>query len=160
MRSVLKIQSQSPEQTLDVGRELGSTFVGGEIIELCGALGAGKTQLAKGLALGLGVSTDEIVVSPTFVLVREYAGRLTFYHCDAYRLQSAEELLALGLDEALERRDCVVAVEWADRFPDALDGLRFRVEIAHQGEQTRLIRITAPDAAHAAQLAGRLGSNV
>lgn len=159
MPDVIEILSRSPRQTRDIGRVLGEVLLGGEIVELCGPLGAGKTQLAKGLALGLGVPEDQVVVSPTFVLVRLYVGRLTFCHCDAYRLQTAEELLELGLEELLEGGQAVVAIEWAERFPGALAGETFHVDLDHAGQTTRRIRISAPSAASASQLARRLGKS-
>lgn len=142
MIETVEIVSESPQETLDEGRALGRRLRGGEVVELCGPLGAGKTQFAKGLALGLGVNDQEPVVSPTFVLIREYAGRLTFYHCDAYRLQSADELLDLGLEEVLEAGDSVVAIEWADRFPNALSAPTIRVDLDYAGETSRRIRRT------------------
>lgn len=157
MRSVIETVSHSPQQTRDLGRALGETLRGGELVGLCGPLGAGKTQLAKGLALGLGVPDEEPVVSPSFVLVREYAGRLTFYHCDAYRLQTGGELLALGLEEMLEEGNSVVAVEWADRFPAALPSEAIRVDLEHENHSSRRVRFSTPNATQAAELARRLG---
>jgi tRNA threonylcarbamoyladenosine biosynthesis protein TsaE len=157
VRNVVEIHSTSPGQTRAVGRALGEILRGGEVVELCGPLGAGKTQLAKGLARGLGVPPDEPIVSPSFVLVREYAGRLTFYHCDAYRLHTIEELLALGLDEMLDQRDAVVAIEWADRFPQTLAADIFRVDLDYQDDDAaRSIRVTAPSAASATEFARHL----
>lgn len=157
MNDAIEFHSRSVQQTRTVGRILGAALGGGEVIGLCGPLGAGKTQLAKGLALGLGVPADEPVTSPTFVLVREYAGRLRFYHCDAYRLQSLDELLALGLEELLEDAGAVVAIEWADRFPEALAGSVIRVDLEHQHGSSRRLRIAWPDPAGASQLAQALG---
>jgi len=150
---VIEIRSGSEEQTREVGRILGATLSGGEVIELCGPLGAGKTQLAKGLASGLGVPGDEPITSPSFVLIREHVGRLTFYHCDAYRLQSVEELLALGLEEMLEQAGAVVAIEWADRFPEALAAGAIRVDLEHEDGSSRRLRIVWPGAARSAELA-------
>jgi tRNA threonylcarbamoyladenosine biosynthesis protein TsaE len=140
----VEFKSRSPQQTLEVGRILGELLQGGEVVELCGALGTGKTQMAKGLALGLGVPPGEPVVSPSFVLVRTYTGRLTFYHCDAYRLRTVEELYALGLEEVLDQGDCVVALEWADRFPNALTTDPIRVDLRHENELSRGLRIACP----------------
>jgi tRNA threonylcarbamoyladenosine biosynthesis protein TsaE len=153
---VIETRSRSERQTREVGRILGTTLVGGEVIELCGPLGAGKTQLAKGLALGLGVPADEPITSPSFVLIRAYAGRLTFYHCDAYRLQSVGELLALGLEELLGDPVGVVAIEWADRFPEALTSGAIRIDLEHDSASSRRLRITFPSAAECAELAGLL----
>jgi tRNA threonylcarbamoyladenosine biosynthesis protein TsaE len=138
---------------------LGETLRGGEIIELCGPLGAGKTEVAKGLALGLGVRDDEPVVSPTFVLVREYAGRLTLHHCDAYRLQTAQELLMLGVEEILDDPGAVVALEWADRFPGALAADTIRIDLQHENDWCRRIRISTPSEACTAELARRLADS-
>ncbi len=156
MARAIEFKSWSPERTLEVGRVLGELLQGGEVIELCGALGTGKTQLAKGLALGLGVPPDEPVVSPSFVLVRAYAGRLTFYHCDAYRLYTVEELQALGLQEVLDEGNCVVALEWADRFPRALAADTIRVDLWHEDERSRRGRISDLSDALAPKVARRL----
>ncbi|MFQ5805696.1 MAG: tRNA (adenosine(37)-N6)-threonylcarbamoyltransferase complex ATPase subunit type 1 TsaE [Phycisphaerae bacterium] len=156
MSSALEFKSRSPQQTLDAGRVLGETLRGGEVVELCGPLGAGKTQLAKGLALGLGVPDDEPVVSPSFVLVRAYAGRLTFYHCDAYRLRTVDELLALGLEEMLDEHNSVIAIEWADRFPGVLAADAIRVDLWHEDDLSRRVRISSRSDTLAPQLARRL----
>jgi len=150
---VIEIRSGSEQQTREVGRILGTTLAGGEVIELCGPLGAGKTQLAKGLALGLGVPGDESITSPSFVLIREHAGRLTLYHCDAYRLQSVEELLALGLEEMLEQAGAVVAIEWADRFPAALAADAIRVDLEHDDGSARRLQIAWPSVGRLGELA-------
>ena len=142
----INLLSTSAPQTQEVGRLLGDRLVGGEWIELCGPLGAGKTHFAKGLALGLGVPESEPIVSPTFVLLRRYEGRLSFIHGDAYRLTSMDELLDLGLEEILEDPRSVVAVEWADRFPGALQRESIRVEISYSDAEThRHIAISLPD---------------
>jgi tRNA threonylcarbamoyladenosine biosynthesis protein TsaE len=153
VNNVIELHSHSEQETREIGRLLGTTLGGGEVIELCGPLGVGKTQLAKGLATGLGVPEDVPVTSPTFVLVREYAGRLAYYHCDAYRLRSVDELLALGLEEILDAPDAVVAIEWADRFPAALTADAIRVNLTHQSHSSRRLRITRGQAAWLAELA-------
>ena len=153
MSDMLEVYSRDEQQTREVGRILGATLGGGEVIELCGPLGAGKTQLAKGLALGLGVPADVPVTSPTFVLVREYAGRIPFFHCDAYRLRSVDELLALGLEEVLDAADAVVAIEWADRSTGALMTDAVRVDLEHENASSRRLRITCCRSAWSAELA-------
>jgi len=97
--STLTWTSRSTAETFAFGQALGGLLQSGDFVALTGQLGAGKTHLVKGLAVGLGVPADEPVVSPTFVLVREYIGRLKLYHIDAYRLGGAAELFALGLEE-------------------------------------------------------------
>jgi len=111
------------------------------MVALLGPLGAGKTQLVKGLAVGSGVPDDELVVSPTFVLVREYAGHLRLYHIDAYRLTGAEELTALGFDELRERPDAAIVIEWADRVLDAIPPEACWVELQHISPRRRHLHI-------------------
>lgn len=113
------IISHSPAETLAFGARLGEAARCGEIFALRGDLGAGKTQLVKGLAAGLGCGT-EAVTSPTFTLIHEYAGgRITLFHFDFYRLESGAETLRLGLDDYLGAEG-VLAIEWADKFPELL----------------------------------------
>lgn len=105
----------TPEATLEWGRSLAAGLRPGGCIALCGGLGAGKTQAAKGIAAGLGCDAD--VTSPTFSIVHEYSGgRLPVFHFDLYRIESEAELLSLGWDEYADEGGIMI-VEWADRFP-------------------------------------------
>lgn len=146
--------SNSPRETLAVGRALGEVLRGGDFLGLSGPLGAGKTQLVKGIAAGLGVSEDEPVVSPTFVLVREYQGRVKLYHIDAYRLYGGAELLALGLDEIIAEPDTAVALEWADRTPEAVPETACWIELEHLGPRQRRMRLRW-DASRVSEFAAR-----
>ena len=106
--------SHSPDETGALGEILGRAACHGQVFALCGELGAGKTQLVKGFARGLGVTTH--VHSPTFTLVNEYGGgRLKLFHLDLYRLESTAQILAAGLGEFLEP-DGVSVIEWADKW--------------------------------------------
>lgn len=106
------------EETRAFGRALGEAVCAGEVIALTGDLGAGKTQVSKGVAEGLGCMEE--ASSPTFPLVQEYpGGRLMMYHFDFYRLERPEEVLTLGWDDYLEAGG-VCVVEWADKFPELL----------------------------------------
>ena len=107
--------SHSPAETEALGAEWGRVAERGLVIGLSGELGAGKTQLVKGLAHGLGITTR--VHSPTFTLVNEYGGgRLSLFHLDLYRLEQPEQILAAGLDDYL-RPDGVAVIEWVERWP-------------------------------------------
>lgn len=143
------LETADERETRALGAALGRTLTGGEVIALYGALGAGKTQFVKGLAAGLNVSDDEPIVSPTFVLVREYAGRLRLIHVDAYRLRVAGELVDLGLEEILADRGSVLAIEWAERVGALLPDDAVRVEIEHADHAHRRLRITGLKPAHA-----------
>ena len=109
------ITLRSPEETFAWGQRLAAELRAGDVIALCGNLGAGKTQATKGIVSGVHSSAD--VTSPTFTLVHEYTdGRLPVYHFDFYRMDAEAEVLLLGWDEYLDEPGILV-VEWADRFP-------------------------------------------
>lgn len=109
--------SHSPEETFALGEEWGRAAQPGWLIALSGDLGAGKTQLIKGFARGLGI--EGRIQSPTFALVIEHRdGRLPLAHIDLYRLDTAEQILGAGLDEYFQPRDGVTVVEWSERWPD------------------------------------------
>ena len=115
--------SNSVEETETLGREWGKTAQRGWVIGLSGELGAGKTQLVKGIAGGLGIA--ERVHSPTFALVHIYTGgRLPLYHLDLYRLEKREQIEAAGLLEYLDS-DGVTVIEWAERLFES-DGQQMR----------------------------------
>jgi tRNA threonylcarbamoyladenosine biosynthesis protein TsaE len=140
------IISNSPQDTLELGRRLGSKLKGGEVIGICGLLGSGKTHLIKGIAAGAGAKDYREVTSPTFVIVNEYTGRLDIYHIDAYRLNSISDFEMLGFDEYCTPQS-VVLIEWADKIESALKAVNYiRIEIFHAGEIQRKIHVeNAPD---------------
>ena len=119
--------STGPDRTRALGRELGRVAGPGTVVALIGELGAGKTQLAKGVAEGLGVRS--VVNSPTFVLMNEHVGRLRLYHIDAYRLEDPEDAAAAGL---LDEREAggVTVIEWADRLSGWLPADRLELSLA------------------------------
>jgi len=114
--------SRSPDQTRRIGARLGALLRSGDVLALSGDLGAGKTQLVRGLARGLGVTTR--VHSPTFTLVNEYSGgRLKLFHLDLYRLETPDQIHSAGIEEFLQP-DGVAVIEWAER----LENGRWKVE--------------------------------
>jgi tRNA threonylcarbamoyladenosine biosynthesis protein TsaE len=136
------IETTSEDQTSAAGERLGRRLRPGDVVLLYGELGAGKTAFVRGLARALGAPAGE-VSSPTFTLIQEYAGsRGTLYHVDLYRLEPAE-IADLGLDELMAGAG-VVAIEWADRWPDRPENA-IEVEIADAGEDRRRIRIRGED---------------
>jgi len=109
--------SHSPSETEALGEAWAGECGRGWIIGLSGGLGAGKTQLVKGLARGL--KTGARVSSPTYALVHEYpGGRLPLFHLDLYRLETREQIIAAGLEPYLVRPEGVTVVEWVERWPD------------------------------------------
>ncbi|OGD78959.1 MAG: tRNA (adenosine(37)-N6)-threonylcarbamoyltransferase complex ATPase subunit type 1 TsaE [Candidatus Coatesbacteria bacterium RBG_13_66_14] len=141
--------------TVALGERIGNACRGGETLLLTGELGAGKTTLVRGVARGLGITRG--VRSPTFQLLREYHGRLTFYHADLYRFEPGGDPAAeLGLDE-LPGPGGVLAVEWAERGISDVGGLAIELEFEGTGRRAVL---TTTDAGHLHLLAGVEGWNV
>lgn len=106
--------SHSSQETEALGESWGREAESGQVIALCGELGAGKTRLVKGLARGLGVTA--CVHSPSFTLVNQYrGGRLPLFHLDLYRLETPEQIVAAGLEEYLQTKG-VTVIEWAEKL--------------------------------------------
>ena len=109
--------SHSPEETAALGEQWGREARAGWVIGLTGDLGAGKTQLVKGIARGLGITAR--VQSPTFALVNEYReGRLPLAHLDLYRLDTPEQIIGAGLEEYFTNPPGIAVIEWCERWPD------------------------------------------
>ena len=134
--------SISPQQTFELGHEIGSRLQGGEILLLSGPLGAGKTIFVKGVCAALGID-EEDVTSPSFTLVNPYDGRLRLYHLDLYRLdEGASAAHAVDLDDLLSDEDSIIIIEWAERmgrYP--LPASVWRIEIAGDGDDPRTIKV-------------------
>ncbi len=141
----VRIMSDSPAETIAIGRGLGILLQPGDILCLAGGLGAGKTCLARGIAMGLGVDETR-VSSPTFVLAQEYRGRIPLYHLDLYRLGSAEEVEDAGLDEYIGG-DGVAIIEWPDVYSPllGLDRLTVKIDTASDESQRELVFIARGD---------------
>jgi tRNA threonylcarbamoyladenosine biosynthesis protein TsaE len=133
------VRTRSVEETRALGAALAAAARPGDRLALVGPLGAGKTQLAKGFAVGLGVV--EVVNSPSFTLMAEYEGRLPLFHQDLYRLAGTGEALEGGLLD--ERQDEGVTLsEWADRLDASLDAARLTVRMEPIGEHERDVELT------------------
>lgn len=155
----LVLRSASPEATHTLGARLGRLLGSGDVVLLTGGLGAGKTALTQGIARGLGVAGP--VSSPTFTILKEYAGRLPLYHFDLYRIERPDELEALGFGDYFYG-DGVSVVEWAERgeadaggegapWPD--DALRISIS-AGAAPHERVLRLSATGPRGAALLTG------
>jgi tRNA threonylcarbamoyladenosine biosynthesis protein TsaE len=133
--------STSLEDTFAIGRGLGSSLTGAENIYLKGEIGSGKTMMAKGIAMGIGVADPGMVTSPTFTLVNEYRGRYVMYHLDLFRINHAGELADLGIEDMFDGPGIVV-VEWPELLleryaPD------ISVELTYLDETRRRIVVEA-----------------
>ncbi len=153
----LVFSSDSEQATWGLGRALAEVLPPRTTLALCGPLGAGKTRLVQAIAAGLGVDPRD-VLSPTFVLVHEYAGRVPICHFDAYRLRDQQEFLDLGPEEYYERPG-VTLIEWADRVADCLPRARIDVGIEITGAQSRRFTLVAC-AAELEEVLDRLGERL
>ncbi len=143
--AAIEIETSSAEETRALAGHLAQAAQAGDRLALVGPLGAGKTQFAKGFAVGLGVT--EVVNSPSFTLMAEYAGRLPLFHQDLYRLAGAEEALAGGLlDE--RQADGVTLTEWAERLPAELDPERFTVRFVVLDDDRRRVQLLPGSGRH------------
>jgi tRNA threonylcarbamoyladenosine biosynthesis protein TsaE len=138
---IWKVMLTSRSATESLGKILGRCLEGGEVLALCGELGAGKTALVRGIAAGLG-APPTAVSSPTFVLIHEYQGRLPLIHVDLYRLRSETDAAATGIMEYFDGT-AVTAIEWADRFPLLLPDDRLEIRLTHRSPATRKARLAA-----------------
>lgn len=147
----VSVVTRSQPGTVEVGRVLGGLLAAGDVLVLTGDLGAGKTQLTKGMAAGLGITDD--VTSPTFTIEMVYeGGRLPLYHFDLYRLDDPDQLEDTGLFDVLGA-DGVCSIEWGEQFaeeigPERVDVFVTRLddEAAPGQEPAREVRLVAHDA--------------
>ena len=137
----VRIETGEVEQTIDLGSLIGSLLKAGDVVALIGQLGAGKTYLTKGIAEGQGVKDRKEVTSPSYVLIKQYMGRIPIYHFDAYRVKSPDEMYDI---------DCVgffwgegiSIIEWADKVMECLPDDFIKITIETVGETSRDIHIS------------------
>ena len=113
----ITFRTASSEETIEIGKKIGSYLQKGDIIALQGTLAAGKTTITKGIAQSLGV-TEEIT-SPTFCLISEYEGKIPLYHFDVYRLEGEEDFINLGSEDLIYGNG-VSLIEWSEKIMDCL----------------------------------------
>lgn len=131
---MLKVSTNSPEETKELGYRLGKNLKAGDIICLVGDLGAGKTTLTQSIAKGLDV--DEYVTSPTFTLINEYEGRYPVYHFDVYRLNDVDEMYDLGYEEYFYSGG-VTLIEWGNLIEEMLPQNRLNIKIKRGNENNK-----------------------
>ncbi len=138
----IRFDSYSPADTIEIGKKLGAALRGGETIAYRGGLGAGKTTMTRGIALGMGL--PDIVSSPTFAIVNEYCGdNLRLCHFDMYRINGADSLESTGYYDYLGK-NTVIAAEWSENTEGLLDE-DITVEIQQGSEEGHRIIIITSD---------------
>ncbi|MBI3324735.1 MAG: tRNA (adenosine(37)-N6)-threonylcarbamoyltransferase complex ATPase subunit type 1 TsaE [Candidatus Omnitrophica bacterium] len=134
-----EIVSRSADLTQQLGERLGRCLAGGDVVGLIGALGSGKTTFVQGVAKGLGIAPGQ-VKSPTFILLREYPGRLPLIHVDGYRLEHAQSVMWLDVEWVFSPRK-VTVIEWADRVAACLPEDYLELRFAHHTTHQRTIKV-------------------
>jgi tRNA threonylcarbamoyladenosine biosynthesis protein TsaE len=132
----MRMISESAAKTIKIAERLGKSAKPGFVICLTGELGCGKTTFVKGLALGLGIKDARYLNSPSFVILKEYRGRLPLYHFDVYRLNGENEFAGIGPEEYFYSGG-VSVVEWADKVPGILPESRLEIRFRYKDEKTR-----------------------
>ena len=141
-----QVETHSPEETIERGREIGAALKPPVLILLSGDLGAGKTTLTKGIASGLGAAEEDEVTSPTFTLVHQYGREPRVYHVDLYRVRDFEDLETLGLEDLFSSPAAVI-VEWAEKFSLRTGWPTVRIHLEHISEDARRISVSDLDEA-------------
>jgi tRNA threonylcarbamoyladenosine biosynthesis protein TsaE len=144
------VVTRDAAETRALGAALARAARAGDLLSLVGELGAGKTQLAKGFGAGLGVT--DTIVSPSFVLMAEYRGRLPMFHIDLFRLADAAEAMAGGLIDD-RQGEGVTLIEWAERMAEAMPAAHLDVLIEGSGDEPRTITLRAGSAEYERYLA-------
>lgn len=134
--------SKSVEETMEIGAKFAKGLRMGDCVALIGDLGAGKTVFTKGVAKGLGVKNARYVNSPTFVIIKEYEGRLPLYHFDLYRLDGHSGFDDMNYEEYFYG-DGVTVIEWADKIRDILPKKYWEVKLSVIDENKRMMEIVA-----------------
>jgi tRNA threonylcarbamoyladenosine biosynthesis protein TsaE len=138
---VREVVTHSAEETIALGRSLAPILTPPKIVLLRGDLGAGKTTLVKGIASAFHAAQEDDVTSPTFTLIHEYRGpKVNVYHIDLYRIDTPRQLETLGLDDLIAENS-ILLLEWGEKFQRFVNERDVEIQIDHQGEDNRRIRI-------------------
>jgi len=135
---VITLKTHSAEETIELGRKIGSMLTKGAVIAMQGTLAAGKTTITKGIADSLGIK--ETITSPTFCLISEYQGKMPLYHMDVYRLDGGEDFINLGTDDMIYGEG-VSIIEWSEKIMDELPKKTIILKIEPQTDGSRVITI-------------------
>lgn len=131
------MRTTSANETRTLGERLASSFRPGDVLLLLGDMGVGKSELTRGIARGLGIQGP--VASPTFTILQVYdEGHIPLYHFDWYRLESADELYEMGMDEYLGG-DGIAIIEWPSQCPEAIPPCRLEITLTPLADTVREI---------------------
>ena len=136
----MEFLTKSSDETIALGKKIGAKLKPGDIVGFYGELGSGKTTMIKGVAIGFGVKEQDIVKSPSFIMVNEYKGRYPIYHIDLYRIKNAEEILSIGFDEYLYGNG-ICLIEWAEKAEKELPDKTIKIELEVVNLEKRKIKI-------------------
>lgn len=136
----MKTISKNIEETITLGADLAKKLKKGDCVALVGDLGSGKTVFTKGIAKGLGVKNARYVNSPTFVIIKEYKGKLPLYHFDLYRLDHHTSFDEMNYEEYFYGNG-VTVIEWAEKIRDILPKKYWEIRLTVAGENERKIEI-------------------
>jgi len=139
MSQSLILFTKSSAETKGLGKRIGKLLLPGDTVALTGELGSGKTVLTKGIARGLGIKGNP-VRSPSFVLIKEYPGKVPLFHFDLYRLKKPEELNTIGYEEYFSGKG-VVVIEWAEKAKNFLPEKYLKVELLIINKNKRKISV-------------------
>lgn len=136
---MITFNTKTAEETIELGRKIGSLLKKGDIIAMQGTLAAGKTTITKGIAESLGVKDN--ITSPTFCLISEYEGKMPLYHMDVYRLDGAEDFAGLGTEDMLYGNG-VSIIEWSEKIMSELPKKTIILKLEPQADGSRNITIS------------------
>jgi len=141
---MIDIVSNSPEETIMLGKRIAGFLTAGSVVALVGCLGSGKTCLTKGIALGLGIT--ECITSPTYTIINEYqnGSSPTLLHIDAYRLNSDKDFEDIGGDQTINSGGISI-IEWSERIPESIPENSIKIHMEITSPLSRAIKITGLD---------------
>ena len=112
---MIQFTTQSTDETLELGKNIGAKLIAGDLVLLFGGLGAGKTCLTQGICQGIGLKKEAYIRSPTFTLINEYSAKIPIFHVDLYRLEEESEIINLGLEEIIYSQ-AITIIEWSEKL--------------------------------------------
>ena len=138
----MTVITNSPEETISFGEKIGKLLRGGDIIAFSGDLGAGKTTMTRGIAVGMGLPDE--VTSPTFAIVNEYRGKLDMYHFDMYRIIDEDSVESTGYYD-YPQGDSVFVIEWSENVSGILPADTIEINILRVDDNVRKITVNGDE---------------